>query len=640
LDDFRIKHIDHQGLGLFSTRSYSPNELIIEYCGEIIPADRASAGLRGSKSEFILNFVDGYTLDVTAHASAARFINHSCHPNARLQLWHVNGAPRLGVFAAKAIASDIQITCDYNAGGFFNYGARRKLPCYCRSFNCAGYIDTGVESRPVLARKRVIVDEEDEDEKPAATLSHRPSLVTILKYRQPLTTPKQASLQVSEPKPGKLSNSSDSSREAGKTSSSCGSDAVTAADIGSTEFAKMEQPDSIAIANGDCATSSKTLVDDNSDDGVEIKRVASRSESEKRKIELPAVDTGDVELHLKSPPVSSLTVSQPQLFNVLPAVVAQHQEPLPACTPGDSLHQMKQENSLSRSEDSHNVGNSGSRSFSQNANFIVPISRSSSQISLSLQSILNKTPPPAVVARPESSVTPTPLEPGLYHSHHRFDTETGSSPRDMSINSILSGYSEENDEVVMDLSRHPISALTPNYEKEKRYKFPGHDDDTTIPPPNLPIYHRASSFFDPVNGGTLHLPHFGSPSRSIASNSCNNLLKFGSGSSWNSRSTAETAKSEAAVSPKLELPKVIPRPFSSVSYTHLPATNESSENRPAAAAADPKAKPTCSGTSVTIVDDDAGAGNTHIADASVVPSRPVSDPSAGWEKLSISNLLS
>lgn len=599
LDDFQTKQIEHQGLGLFSTRSYSPDELIIEYCGEIIPAHPASAGLRDSRSEFTLKFVDGYKLDITTRASAARFINHSCHPNARLQLWHVNGAPRLGVFAAKAITSDVQITCDYNAGGFFNYGTRRKLPCSCGSFNCAGFIDTGIKSQPVLARKRVIVDDEDEDEKPATPLSHRQSQITILKYRQSSTTPKHADSQISKPELEKRLNPGDNSYETDTANNAWRADEATVADINSTEFPKMAQQDSIVITKGDSIISSKTLVDDNSDGSVEIARVVRRSASKKRKIELSTVETDDIEAHPKSP------------------------------------------------VDLHNAGGNSSRPFSRNASFIVPISRSSSQTSLSLQSILNKTPPPttAAVARHENSVTATPLGLGLHHSHHRFDTETGSSPRDMSINSILSGYSEENDEIVMDPSKTSTSALTLDHEKEKRYKFPGYEDDTIVPPPHLPVYHRASSFFDPVNGGTLHLPYFGSPSQSIASDSCNNLPKLHNGTSWNNGSgIAETLKAAAAVSPKLELTKATPRPFSSVSYTHLPVTYEGSEKHPAAtvAATGPKAKTTCNGTSVTTIvgDDDASAGNTPVADASAVTSHPVSDPSTGWEKLSINNLLS
>lgn len=52
--------------------------------------------------------------------SIARFINHSCSPNCRIEKWNVGGKPRMGLFAGDyGVLTGEELTYDYN----FEYGS-------------------------------------------------------------------------------------------------------------------------------------------------------------------------------------------------------------------------------------------------------------------------------------------------------------------------------------------------------------------------------------------------------------------------------------------------------------------------------------------------------------------------------------
>jgi SET domain-containing protein len=50
-------------------------------------------------------------LDAGRMGNEARFVNHSCDPNAELQKWSVQGHLRLGIFAIKHIAAGAWLRC-------------------------------------------------------------------------------------------------------------------------------------------------------------------------------------------------------------------------------------------------------------------------------------------------------------------------------------------------------------------------------------------------------------------------------------------------------------------------------------------------------------------------------------------------
>lgn len=70
------------GLGLFSTDFFKKDEEIIEYTGELISEEEANR--RGGK--YLFEISDKETIDGKGRENIARYINHSCSPNAYAEL--------------------------------------------------------------------------------------------------------------------------------------------------------------------------------------------------------------------------------------------------------------------------------------------------------------------------------------------------------------------------------------------------------------------------------------------------------------------------------------------------------------------------------------------------------------------------
>jgi hypothetical protein len=60
-----------------------------------------------------MKLTDHLVIDATTHGGLARFLNHSCEPNCRIENWLVGRERRIGVFAARAIGADEELTIDY-----------------------------------------------------------------------------------------------------------------------------------------------------------------------------------------------------------------------------------------------------------------------------------------------------------------------------------------------------------------------------------------------------------------------------------------------------------------------------------------------------------------------------------------------
>ena len=78
----------------------------------------------------------------------ARFINHSCDPNAETQKWTVNGDTRVGLFALQDIPAGTELNFNYQ---FESVGEVKKA-CLCGSKNCSGFIGKKVKSAEKVAK--------------------------------------------------------------------------------------------------------------------------------------------------------------------------------------------------------------------------------------------------------------------------------------------------------------------------------------------------------------------------------------------------------------------------------------------------------------------------------------------------------
>jgi hypothetical protein len=82
-------------------------------------------------------FDQNMIIDAT-RGSIARFVNHSCEPNCRMEKWTVGGKPRMALFAGdQGIMTGDELTYDYN---FDPFSQKNVQECRCGTKNCRGVL--------------------------------------------------------------------------------------------------------------------------------------------------------------------------------------------------------------------------------------------------------------------------------------------------------------------------------------------------------------------------------------------------------------------------------------------------------------------------------------------------------------------
>jgi SET domain-containing protein len=118
------------GLGLFATRPIKKNEFIIQYRGPKLTNDEADE--RENKYLFELN--SRWTIDGKSRSNVARYINHSCRPNA--EVYFVGHA--IKIRARKKIEAGEEIAYDYGKDHFNAYIKPKGCQCAkCREKRAA-----------------------------------------------------------------------------------------------------------------------------------------------------------------------------------------------------------------------------------------------------------------------------------------------------------------------------------------------------------------------------------------------------------------------------------------------------------------------------------------------------------------------
>jgi SET domain-containing protein len=112
------------GLGLFATAPIDKHALIVEYRGRRIPTAEAQARERRYGSKYMFEINNRWTIDGSSRRNLARYVNHSCRPNAEAEI--VRG--RILICAIKRIAPGDEITLDYGREYFDLFF---KLGCLC-----------------------------------------------------------------------------------------------------------------------------------------------------------------------------------------------------------------------------------------------------------------------------------------------------------------------------------------------------------------------------------------------------------------------------------------------------------------------------------------------------------------------------
>ncbi|KAF7591916.1 hypothetical protein BBP40_000887 [Aspergillus hancockii] len=132
---------EDRGYGVRSNRTFEPNQIIVEYTGEIITQTECEKRMRtiykNNECYYLMYFDQNMIIDAT-RGSIARFVNHSCQPNCRMEKWTVAGKPRMALFAGDSgVMTGEELTYDYN---FDPYSQKNVQQCRCGSDVCRGIL--------------------------------------------------------------------------------------------------------------------------------------------------------------------------------------------------------------------------------------------------------------------------------------------------------------------------------------------------------------------------------------------------------------------------------------------------------------------------------------------------------------------
>lgn len=131
------------GWGLFALEPIAAHDFIVEYVGELIRNPVADAREQrytegGEDSSYMFRLDELLVVDATRKGNCARFMNHSCEPNAHARTRVIRGQKRIVIYSLREIAPREEITFDYK---FSAEDDDHKLPCFCGAPNCRGFLN-------------------------------------------------------------------------------------------------------------------------------------------------------------------------------------------------------------------------------------------------------------------------------------------------------------------------------------------------------------------------------------------------------------------------------------------------------------------------------------------------------------------
>ncbi|RMZ78306.1 hypothetical protein DV737_g3916, partial [Chaetothyriales sp. CBS 132003] len=178
-----IKTAD-RGYGVRSNRTFEPNQIIVEYSGEILTQEECEMRMRKEYKDntcyYLMNFDQNMVIDATTKGSIARFVNHSCAPNCRMEKWTVGGQPRMALFAGqRGVMTGEELTYDYN---FDPYSRKNVQECRCGEDNCRGVL--GPKQQKPVKKDDAVVDEKPPKAKAGAGNSIKQRVLNAVQGRR------------------------------------------------------------------------------------------------------------------------------------------------------------------------------------------------------------------------------------------------------------------------------------------------------------------------------------------------------------------------------------------------------------------------------------------------------------------------
>jgi hypothetical protein len=117
-----------KGYGLFAVQGFEENELIIEYKGAQVPLESIEEMEKRGRARYLMQVTKSFFIDAAIKGNNARYINHSCKPNAMAQLRYVHQQPCVGLFAINSMEPGTEIV--------FDYGNKYRLNGACKCDHC------------------------------------------------------------------------------------------------------------------------------------------------------------------------------------------------------------------------------------------------------------------------------------------------------------------------------------------------------------------------------------------------------------------------------------------------------------------------------------------------------------------------
>ncbi|KAL3817761.1 hypothetical protein ACHAXA_002405 [Cyclostephanos tholiformis] len=130
-----------KGRGLLAGEACSPGDFVVEYVGVAVRReylDRLFAEYKSERMLYIMALDGGVYIDARHRGGIARYINHSCEPNCRVDRWKVRGVLRACVIAIRHIEEEEELSFDYQ---WDRKRGRALTKCYCGSAKCRGTIE-------------------------------------------------------------------------------------------------------------------------------------------------------------------------------------------------------------------------------------------------------------------------------------------------------------------------------------------------------------------------------------------------------------------------------------------------------------------------------------------------------------------
>jgi SET domain-containing protein len=132
-----VRSAGAKGFGMFALADIAAGSFLMEYVGDVITFEHCCDRLtRSGKHMYAMGLTPQQFIDASIRGNEARFINHSCDPNAETQKWQVGKETRVGLFAVRDIAAGEEISFDYC---YEQLGGEHQV-CYCGAPNCRHFL--------------------------------------------------------------------------------------------------------------------------------------------------------------------------------------------------------------------------------------------------------------------------------------------------------------------------------------------------------------------------------------------------------------------------------------------------------------------------------------------------------------------